>query len=216
MKRGDHQRKIRPKVVYDILLKESDEHRPLSTNEIIEKLSERGISAERKTLYEDIKLLNAYGYEVLSERGRANYYYVVDRTFDTAELRILTDAVEAARFVTEKKTKVLKDKLRELAGVTGAETLGAEHLKFDVVKLRNENIFYNVDTLDECISAGKKCSFLYFDHDFDPDTMQTQFHRGMDIFARGGVDLDQMKRHALSFSWERTVRRYIEIYNDLL
>ena len=46
--------------------------------------------------------------------------------------------------------------------------------------------------------------------------MQTQFHRGMDIYARGGVDLDQMKRHALSFSWERTVRRYIEIYNDLL
>ena len=171
MKRGDHQRKIRPKVVYDILLKESDEHRPLSTNEIIEKLSERGISAERKTLYEDIKLLNAYGYEVLSERGRANYYYVVDRTFDTAELRILTDAVEAARFVTEKKTKVLKDKLRELAGVTGAETLGAEHLKFDVVKLRNENIFYNVDTLDECISAGKKCSFLYFDHDFEGKRM---------------------------------------------
>lgn len=57
---------------------------------------------------------------------------------------------------------------------------------------------------------------FYFDHNFDPDTMQTQFHRGMDIFARGGVDLDQMKRHALSFSWERTVRRYIEIYNDLL
>lgn len=164
---GDHQRKIRPKVVYDILLKESDEMHPMSTNEIIERLKERGISAERKTLYEDIKLLNAYGYEVLSERGRSNYYYVVDRSFDIAELRILTDAVDAARFVTAKKTAALEKKLTELAGRTGKETLGAKHLRFDVVKLKNENIFYNVDTLDACISAGKKCSFLYFDYDFE-------------------------------------------------
>lgn len=164
---GDHQRKIRPKVVYDILLKESDEQHPMSTYEIIDKLKERGISAERKTLYEDIKLLNAYGYEVLSERGRTNYYYVVDRSFDIAELRILTDAVEAARFVTAKKSAVLQKKLMELAGKSGKESLGAEHLRFDVVKLKNENIFYNVDTLDACISAGKKCSFLYFDYDFE-------------------------------------------------
>ncbi len=167
MKLGDHQRKIRPKVVYDILLKESDEQHPMSTYEIIDKLKERGISAERKTLYEDIKLLNAYGYEVLSERGRTNYYYVVDRSFDIAELRILTDAVEAARFVTAKKSAVLQKKLMELAGKSGKESLGAEHLRFDVVKLKNENIFYNVDTLDACISAGKKCSFLYFDYDFE-------------------------------------------------
>ena len=167
MKLGDHQRKIRPKVVYDILLKESDEQHPMSTYEIIDKLKERGISAERKTLYEDIKLLNAYGYEVLSERGRTNYYYVVDRSFDIAELRILTDAVEAARFVTAKKSAVLQKKLMELAGISGKESLGAEHLRFDVVKLKNENIFYNVDTLDACISAGKKCSFLYFDYDFE-------------------------------------------------
>ena len=50
---------------------------------------------------------------------------------------------------------------------SGKESLGAEHLRFDVVKLKNENIFYNVDTLDTCISAGKKCSFLYFDYDFE-------------------------------------------------
>ena len=86
-KKGEHQRKIRPKLVYDILLHESDERHPISTNEIIGKLAERGVSADRKTLYEDIKLLNSYGFEVLHERGRANYYYVVDRSFDTVELK---------------------------------------------------------------------------------------------------------------------------------
>ena len=57
---------------------------------------------------------------------------------------------------------------------------------------------------------------FYFDHNFDPDTMLEQFHHGMEIFARGGIDMDLMRQHALSFSWERTARRYIDIYNDLL
>lgn len=164
-KKGEHQRKIRPKLVYDILLHESDERHPISTNEIIGKLAERGVSADRKTLYEDIKLLNSYGFEVLHERGRANYYYVVDRSFDTVELKILLDAVESARFITKKKTAVLKKKIMELAARSGAEQLSANNVTFDVVKLRNENIFYNIDTLDACINAEKKCSFLYFDYD---------------------------------------------------
>lgn len=57
---------------------------------------------------------------------------------------------------------------------------------------------------------------FYFDHDFDPDVMREQFRTGMEQFANGRVDLEQMKRHALSFSWDRTARRYIEIYNELL
>lgn len=57
---------------------------------------------------------------------------------------------------------------------------------------------------------------FYFDHNFDPDAMSAQLRRGIEIFSRGGVDMELMKRHALSFSWERTVRRYIDIYNDLI
>ena len=179
MKRGDHQRKIRPKLVYDILLHESDEQHPISTNEIIARLNEQGVSADRKTLYEDIKLLNAYGFEVLQERGRSNYYYVVDRSFDTVELKILMDAVESARFVTAKKTAVLKKKIMELAARSGAEQLSANDVRFDVVKLKNENIFYNIDTLDACIRACKKCSFLYFDYDFEG---QRQYRNGSEPY----------------------------------
>ena len=167
MKRGDHQRKIRPKLLYDLLLKETDEEHGIATNDIILKLREQGVSVDRKTLYEDIKLLNAYGFEVLQERGRTNYYNVVERSFDTVELKILMDAVEAARFITPKKTATLKKKIVELAARSGAEQLSTNDVKFDVVKLKNENIFYNIDTLDACIRADKKCSFLYFDYDFE-------------------------------------------------
>ncbi len=57
---------------------------------------------------------------------------------------------------------------------------------------------------------------FYFDHDFEPEVMVEQFRNGLRLFENGGVDKELMKQHALSFSWERTARRYIEIYNDLL
>lgn len=57
---------------------------------------------------------------------------------------------------------------------------------------------------------------FYFDHNFDPETMLVQFNKGLAAFEKGEVDKEQMKQHALSFSWERTARRYIEIYNELL
>ena len=57
---------------------------------------------------------------------------------------------------------------------------------------------------------------FYFDHDFDPDTMRTEFRAGLEKFEKGMIDTERMKQHALSFSWERTARHYIEIYNEML
>lgn len=94
--------------LWEILSVDSDEDHPLSTGEIIEKLKNQGVECDRRTLYEDIRTLNEYGYEVLSEKGQhSNLYCVVDRSFDVPELHILMDAVQAAGFITEKKTAEL-------------------------------------------------------------------------------------------------------------
>lgn len=57
---------------------------------------------------------------------------------------------------------------------------------------------------------------FYFDHNFDPETMRAQFRKGLSLYDGGKIDTDLMREHALSFSWERTARRYIEIYNEML
>ena len=85
--------KMKLLILWDILQKNSDEDNPLSTNEILERLKSKGIFATRKAIYEDIRALNEFGYEVLSTRSRRNLYYVVDRSFDEAELRIQGVAV---------------------------------------------------------------------------------------------------------------------------
>ena len=88
------EQKIRLLVLYDILKSESDEERPLSTNELIEKLAEYGITATRQTIYDDIEMLNAFGYEILCNHGRNNCYFVGDRTFELPEVQILLLAAQ--------------------------------------------------------------------------------------------------------------------------
>ncbi|MFW5779838.1 MAG: helix-turn-helix transcriptional regulator [Bacillota bacterium] len=164
---GTTDRKIKLVKILEILRKYSDEDNPLSTNELIQKLYNEGIRAERKAIYDDIRLLNKFGYEILCRRYRSNYYYIVDRNFQIPELKILLDAVQAAAFITEKKTKELALKIANLAGDNKAKLLKENIVLFNTIKHSNEYIYYNVDVIDRCILKRKKVSFLYFDYGLD-------------------------------------------------
>ena len=168
MAKSEHQ-KIKLVVLLDILRMYSDEEHPLSTNEIIRRLAEHGIETGRKALYSDIELLNEFGYEVLCIKSRSNLYYIVDRNFDVAELRILLDAVQSANFVTAKKTKELTDKIAALAGTHRAKLLTKNVIYAGGTKHSNEKIYYSIDSIDRAICMHKKVSFKYFDLDVHGD-----------------------------------------------
>lgn len=140
-----------------MLKQDTDEQHPLTTNQIIEKLKAAGIECDRKTLYQDIATLNSYGYEIIQRRGQHNNsYYVIDRNFDVPELRILMDAVQAASFVTEKKTAEFIDKISALGGSNRAELLKRNIVLFNTTKHTNENIYYSIDKIDEAILSERK------------------------------------------------------------
>ena len=96
-------------VLYDILLKSTDEEHALSTNEIIEELKKRGISVSRKVLPSDIDLLNKYGYEICSYVKKARYYYAVHQLFDTAEITMLTDVIKASKLTDSRKETIINN-----------------------------------------------------------------------------------------------------------
>lgn len=160
--------KIRTLKILEILRQESDEDHYISTPEIISKLAVQGIECDRRTLYDDIAVLNEYGYEILCEKhaGKANAYCVADRSFDMPELRILMDAVQAASFITPKKTAVFLDKIAELGGSHRAELLKHNIVNFNTIKHTNEQIFYSVSEIERGIIEGKKVSFFYFDYNY--------------------------------------------------
>lgn len=157
-------KRVRLLRIWEILKQESDEEHPMSSLVLLSKLKEGGIECDRRTLYSDIKVLNDFGYEILCNRSTTNEYYVVDREFDIPEIHILMDAVQAASFITEKKTEELVDKIAHLAGSQRAEVLKQNIVKFNSTKGTNEHIYYSVSEIATAINNHKKLTFVYFDY----------------------------------------------------
>lgn len=155
--------KIKLLVLYELLLRQSDEEHPMTTNEIICALSEYGIEVTRKTLYEDIDILIRYGYDIVCVKGRSNKYFIGERTFEKPEVEILLNIVGAAQFLSEKKTTELTQKIAELLGGVQADYL-KELMSVNPIKHNNERIYQNIDAISSAILKKKKLSFLYFDY----------------------------------------------------
>jgi len=161
----DNNKKLRPLKLWEILYRETDEDHPMGTETLRVKLKLAGFDCGRRVIYEDIELLNAHGYEVKCNRKVSNEYYVVDRAFDIAELQILMDAVQAASFITRKKTRQFVGKIAQLAGDKKADVLQKNTVEFNVPKSDNERIYYSVDTIGRAIEQQRQISFKYFDYD---------------------------------------------------
>ena len=98
--------KLKQLYLLKILSEYTDETHALTTRELIEKLSEYNVNAERKSIYSDIEALNTMGYDILNDKNRNHYgYYMASRNFEMPELKLLVDAVQSSRFITEKKSR---------------------------------------------------------------------------------------------------------------
>ena len=143
---------------YQILMEESDELHQINAVEMTRRLEKRGIPAERKSVYKDMDTLMDAGVDVVKgEKG----YYIGSRTFELAELKLLVDAVGASKFISQKKTKELVEKITSLAGLDDAEQLSRQVVVPDKPKTGNEKIFYSIDVIYQCIDNNKKMSFKY-------------------------------------------------------
>lgn len=155
--------KIKLLKILEILRQDSDEERPLSTPELCAKLNEQGIKCDRRVLARDIDQLIENGYDIIRVKERSTKYFIADRSFDVPELRILMDAVQAASFITPKKTNILLDKIAELGGSHRAALL-KRNVWFNTTKHTNEDILYIINEIDNAITNGKQLTFIYFDY----------------------------------------------------
>ena len=146
-----------------ILLEQTDENHRITMTEIIENLASYNISAERKSLYNDIESLRLYGLDIIGiQEGRTYFYYVGSRRFELAELKLLVDSVQSAKFITAKKSSELIKKLEGLASRYEASKLHRQVFVAGRVKTMNESIYYNVDRIQTAIGENSKITFQYF------------------------------------------------------
>ena len=165
MPKSDNQ-KLKILYILDYLQKNSHREHPVRAAELIAMLeSEHDISCDRKTIYSDIAALQDYGVDIVSLPGKNGGYYIASRNFELPELKLLIDAVQSSRFLTEKKSRELIGKLCSQCSVHDARLMRRDVLVSGRVKSMNETIYYNVDAIQEAIAQNRQITFRYFDWD---------------------------------------------------
>ena len=166
MPKSDNQ-KLKIFYILDYLEAYSNEKNPVRASDLIAMLDRNhNIRCDRKTVYSDIAALQEYGVDIVSLPGKNGGYYIASRNFELPELKLLIDAVQSSRYLTEKKSRELIEKLCSQCNEQDAKLMRRTVLVSDRVKSMNETIYYNVDAIQDAISQNKQIAFRYFDWDF--------------------------------------------------
>lgn len=146
-----------------ILTEETDPNHGMTMQQLLDRLEEQGISAERKSVYMDFDDLRSFGMDIRGDRVHHDFhYYLASREFELAELKLLVDAVQSAKFITERKSGQLIKKLEGLVSRHEAKYLHRQVFISGRVKTMNESIYYNVDAIQTAMLADKQITFQYF------------------------------------------------------
>ena len=146
------------------LYRQTDEQHPVSVTDILAFWQQHGIQAGRKSVYTDIELLQNAWMDIVCVKSTQNRYFVGERLFELPELKLLVDAVESSRFITEKKSTALIKKLGHLTSTAQAEQLNRRIYMGGTPKPENESIYYNVDTIHNAVQKKQQITFQYFEY----------------------------------------------------
>lgn len=182
-----------------MLEEKTDEENTMTINDMIAELDRYGITAERKSIYDDLEALRHYGLDIASRKSKTTDYFVASRLFELPELKLLVDAVQCSKFVTHKKSNELIKKIESLASHRQAQALHRQVYVSNRVKTINESIYYNVDRLHVAIAENKKVSFKYFDYDIKKEKA---FRKNGDKYSVSpyGLSWDDENYYLVAFS----------------
>ena len=86
-----------------ILLEKTDENHGLTSSEILAELALYGITAERKSLYDDLQVLEKFGMDICKSKSSTVKYYVASREFELPELKLQLGQFKAQNSLPKKR-----------------------------------------------------------------------------------------------------------------
>ena len=197
-------KKLRLLYLARYLQEETDERHPRTVQDMIAYLERCGISAERKSIYDDLELLTLYGMDVQSIRGKTYGYFLGDRDFQLPELKLLIDVVQASPFLTQGKSMELITKLEKLTSRPNARQLRRQVYVMDRVRTHNEKLYYAIDGLHTAINDDRKVTFRYFD--WTPEGGKA-YRRGGTLYEADPVALC-VDRHYYMVAYDPAISDY--------
>ena len=156
---GQSQKTVR---IEQILFERTDEDHKLTAEDIGDILEEEycGLTAERKAIYRYIDALRDCDIDVNHE---PDGYFIASRVFELPELKLLVDAVQSSKFITEKKSDELIKKLGTLASTYQAKSLRRQVYAAGRIKSMNESIYRSIDGIHTALIENRRITFRYFD-----------------------------------------------------
>ena len=194
----------------DILEKYSDEDHKLTIKQIIELLEQNGISAERKSLYDDIECLIYYGLDIVIEKSDANYYFIGERNFELPELKLLVDSVQSSKFLTEKKSHSLIKKLESLCSKNQAASLQRQVFISNRIKNMNESIYITIDKIHSAILNKVKINFKYLSYSLGNEKI---FKKNGQIYSISpfALMLEEQKYYLLGYDSNSKIFKHFRV-----
>ena len=168
--------KMKPYLVYQYLLENTDENHFIGAEKIADKIQDLyGIYAERRSIYRDIEEINIVNLmleENLSideaaamiaddeddelkcvvyhkkEKG----FYVQRRQFELDDIRLLVECIHSTKFLSERQANGLVRSISTLISKNQAKAINRESLLVDRVKADNKQMLTNIAAINEAMS----------------------------------------------------------------
>ncbi|RRJ24710.1 WYL domain-containing protein [Lachnoanaerobaculum gingivalis] len=208
MPRGSNQ-KFKFTYLTKIMTEKTDDEHSLTMPQILDELKKYEVSAERKSIYEDFKDMERFGIDIIKEqKGRETFYHIAGREFELAEVKLLIDAVQSAKFITQKKSKLLISKVKKFVSEYQAKQLQRQIVINDRVKTMNESVYYNVDDIHTAINQNRKIKFKYYKWDIDKKLVER--HGGIYFVVSPWALLwDDENYYMIAFDdWDNKIKHY--------
>ena len=206
-------KKNRILLVLQYIWENSDEEHPVKARDIIAFLEENEISATSRTIKSDVDQLIDFGIDIEIIHSTQNRYFMYERNFELAEIKLLIDAVQSARFITEKKSKRLIKKLSAFVSKHQHNELKRQLYVDDRIKTANDSVYYSVDSLHNAIQNKKKVSFKYIE--IAPNKAKKEKHDGkIYIFSPYALVWNDDCYYAIGYSEEANHNKIVKFRVD--
>ncbi len=210
MAKGVNQ-KLKLLYIAKYFMENTDEEHFVTVPEIISYLNSNDISAERKAVYDDIECLKLFGLDICCEKAKTFNYYLASREFETPELKLLVDAVQASKFITVKKSFALIKKIETLTSKAGAGLLNREVYVANRAKTENEHIYYNVDKIHEAILKNRQICFKYYEWGTDK---KKHFRKDGEFYKEAPVALTYSDENYYLITYKEKYNSYVHYRVD--
>ena len=197
--------KLKILLIKDYLEQNTDADHPATIHDLMNWLENRGVHAERKSIYRDLEMLEEYGCDLIATKGKNASYAIGDGIFSLAELKLLADAVTASKFLTEKKSDELLKKLGRLTSRYRAAELRRSLVVSGRVKSMNESVIYNVDALHEAIRTNSQIRFRYFEWDRSGARV---FRKGVRVASPYALRWDDSNYYLIAYTAEHGITHF--------